>query len=359
MKILLFDNFEEIKSHRQEWDRLAGSFPFYRWAWMGNWFECLANNGKPIVLVGVEDGRWIGIAPFWIDDSGSLARKLRFWGDGKACTDYANLFAEPDFVEPFTLAVVDWLSDECAYGKLQDIDVIELDGVMPESNLLLNALDASEFNSHARRIEGCWVTDLAPTWDEFSAGFGSSMRRKSRKATKRVSSETCEIKSSNDDNFESLWADFVELHQKRRQMLGEEGCFADPVFETFLRLSSRELFSEGRGELVLIYVDDKPLTTMLLFNDGHTNYMYQSGADSSRMKLEPGYQISQVSMQKSIEQGLKHFDFLRGDEPYKARWLARQVPLSKIRFIPQKFRSRLKHNVWLTGHTIKNYLRAF
>ena len=360
MKILLLENFEDIKNNRHEWDRLAGSYPFHRWAWMGNWFEHLAAEGKPAVLVGVKDGRWVGIAPFWIDNSSALHRKLRFWGDGKACTDYADIMAEPDFIEPFTFAVVDWLYAECtAQGKFKDIDVIELDGVTTECNLLLDALEAVGFTSHRQEIQGCWVTNLDPTWDEFYTKFNGSMRRKSRKASKRVSGESSEIRSSKDGNFESMWAEFVELHQKRRQMLGEDGCFAAPVFEAFLRQSTHDLIAEGRGELVIINCNGQPLTTMLLFNDGNTNYMYQSGADSSRMKQEPGYQIAQVSIQKSINAGLKHFDFLRGDEPYKSRWLANHVSLSKVRFIPKNFRSRLKHNVWLTGHRVKNYLRAF
>ena len=86
--------------------------------------------------------------------------------------------------------------------------------------------------------------------------------------------------------------------------------------------------------------------------------MYQSGTDSSRMKLEPGYQMAVAAMQKSKENGYEHFDFLRGDEPYKSRWQTKRVDILRSRFVPRKLGARLKHNVWLTGQVIKNYLRT-
>jgi len=362
MNIQLFDNFDAIKSQREQWDRVAGSCPFSQWAWLGTWFEHLGTEGTPAVLVAIEDDQWIGIAPFWIDDAVAMNQKLRFWGDGKTCTDYAGLIAPEDTIEAFTFAVVDWLNVECATGgKLENIDLIELEGMAVDhatNGLLTEVFDASGFAKHVAEIEGCWVADLPSTWEQLNAGFSKSMRRKTKKAVSRVTSDACEILSSKNSDFESLWPDFVDLHQKRRQMLGDEGCFSDSEFESFLRNATLELAKKGRAELMVIHFDGQPLASMLLFNNDSTNFMYQSGADPSRMKLEPGYQIATVAIQKSIESGLQYFDFMRGDEPYKARWSTARIPLMTIRFVPRNLRSRIKHNVWLTGQTIKNYLRT-
>ena len=362
MKIQLFTNFEELKSHRAQWDHLAGEFPFYRWAWLGNWFECLATEGAPAVLVGIEDERWVGIAPFWLDGSAGISTRLRFWGDGKACTDYMGLIANPTHIEAFTYAAVDWLTAECVTGgKLGSVDLVELDGMSAECEsacILTKVLEANGFASHTAELEGCWVNDLPKYWEELNSSFSKSMRRKTKKAVQRLAGETCDIRSSRDNDFDSLWATFVDLHQKRRAMLDDAGCFADPAFETFLRRSTRELIEEGRAELVVIDFDNKPLASMLLINDEDTNYMYQSGADESRMKLEPGYQIAVAAIQISIDKRLKHFDFLRGDEPYKARWSTTRVAMQSARFVPRKFGAQVKHNIWLTGQAIKNCLRS-
>ena len=362
MKIQLFTNFEELKSHRDQWDLLAGEFPFYRWAWLGSWFECMATEGTPAVLVGIKDGQWIGIAPFWIDDNSGISKRLRFWGDGKACTDYMGLIADPTDIEAFTFAVVDWLADECVSdGKFADVDLIELEGLSANCGsacLLTKGLEANGFASHVAELEGCWVNDLPSSWDELNAAFSKSMRRKTKKAVKRLADDACEIRSSRDGNFDKLWMTFVDLHQKRRSMLDEPGCFADSAFEQFLRRASQELIGEGRAELVVIDFDNQPLASMLLFNDQNTNYMYQSGADETRMKLEPGYQIAVTAIQTSIDSGLSHFDFMRGDEPYKARWSTTRVAMQSTRFVPRKLKAQVKHSLWLTGQAIKNCLRT-
>ena len=362
MKIQLFTDFEELKSSRDQWDRLAGAFPFYRWAWLGTWFENMVTNGTPAVLVGIEDGQWIGIAPFWLDGSSGMSQRLRFWGDGKACTDYMGLIANPDKIEAFTLAAVDWLTAECvADGELGNVDVFELEGMSEKCEsacLLTKVLEANGLVSHASELEGCWVAELPSSWDELNAGFSKSMRRKTKKAVQRLADDACELKSSQDSDFNTLWATFVDLHQKRRAMLDEPGCFADPAFETFLRQSTQQLIKEGRSELVVINFDSQPLAAMLLFNDQNTNYMYQSGADESRMKMEPGYQMAVAAIQKSIDRDMKYFDFLRGDEPYKARWSTTRVAMYSARFVPRKFGAQVKHNIWLTGQAIKKCLRS-
>ena len=362
MKIKLFNNFEELKSNRDQWDRLAGELPFHRWAWLGNWFECMATEGTPAVLVGMQDDQWIGIAPFWLDNSSGMNQRLRFWGDGKACTDYMRLIVNPSNIEAFTFAVGDWLTEECvAGGQLASVDLIELDGLSENCEsacLLTKVVEANGFCTHTTELEGCWVNDLPDTWDALNAGFSKSMRRKTKKAVQRLGDDACEILSSQDSDFESLWATFVDLHQKRRAMLDDHGCFADPAFESFLRRSSKELIAEGRAELTVINFDNQPLASMLMFNDDHTNYMYQSGADVARMKLEPGYQIAVAAIQKSIDKGFQHFDFLRGDEPYKARWSTTRVAMRNTRFVPRKLGAKVKHNIWLTGQAIKNCLRS-
>jgi dihydrodipicolinate synthase/N-acetylneuraminate lyase len=75
------------------------------------------------------------------------------------------------------------------------------------------------------------------------------------------------------------------------------------------------------------------------------------------MNLEPGYQIAYCAIERSIKKGFKHFDFLRGDEPYKSRWNTRRKPIQRIRFIPRNPLANIKHGLWLTGRSIKNYVR--
>lgn len=376
MNLKLITDFDELEANVHQWNQVAQNarlpfgrltsgepkaFPFHSWAWSSNWFRHLGAEMQPYVLVSIDEaGRWTGIAPLCIDTSGFDTR-LRWWGSGDACSDYLGPITREDDTEKFSLAFADWLASEAkTSGSLANVDVIELEGGTSEfvaDKFLNEALDAVGFQLHTTELEGCWVVDLPAQWEELDRSFSKSMRRKTKKAVKRIGDESTTIRTTRDFSLDQLWLDFVDLHQSRRLSLGQPGCFAKPEFEAFLRGATESLIESGQAELIVIDCDGSPLAAMLLFNDGHTNYMYQSGADVTRMKQEPGYQIACHAIVSSIDQGFKSFDFLRGDEPYKSRWGTRRIAMLRNRWVPRKFTSVFKHNLWLTGRSLRSFFR--
>lgn len=363
MKLHLITTLDEVLQSESNWDRVAGDHPFFRWTWMVNWLEYQKDDVSPAILVWIEDGEWLAIAPFCVDRKTSkLVRKLRFLGSGRACSDYLGLIADGQYLREFSESVADWLTENIRPGgPLGKIDVIELEGACPDDepiHYFFELLKASGFRSQTIPIEGCWALDLPESWDELNSAVGKKLRRKTKKALKRLADPDTEILTTHETDLDELWPLFVNLHQERREMLGQPGCFADSDFDKFLFSATRGLIEQGKGELVVIKYQGDPLGAFLLLNDGHTVYMYQSGMSTKHLKLEPGYQAAVLTIQRSIEQGFKRFDFLRGDEPYKSRWLTERIPLVKSRFIPARFSARVKHGLWNTGRTIRNYLNA-
>jgi len=182
------------------------------------------------------------------------------------------------------------------------------------------------------------------------------MRRKTKNARKRLAEPDVEVSFANEDNFSALWATFVELHQKRRNSIGQLGCFADDNFERFLQSAIKGLMSIDRADLIVINKADRPLAAMIVIYCGETCMMYQSGIDPEMSSLEPGYQSVMVAIEHAIERGCHHFDFLRGDEPYKARWSTTREAIIRRKFIPPTMSAQLKHGTWVIGRSIKNYV---
>ncbi len=213
---------------------------------------------------------------------------------------------------------------------------------------------------HTTELEGGWQIELPSTWEELNAKFSKKMRRKTKAAAKRLADIETEVLSSADSRYSTaqLWEVFVELHQQRREMLGQSGCFANTDFEHFLQRAFLPLENQNRAELLIINHEKKPLAATIGFKSEDTYYLYQSGMDATRMRLEPGYQICSVAIQRAMTLGLQKFDFLRGDEPYKARWNTTRIPITRTRFIPRNSVANLKHSFWLTGRTLKHLVKS-
>ena len=361
MSNLIFINDPQQLLHCGEsWNRLAGDRPLASWEWMATWAERLGKEFSLAILVETDDnGDWIGIAPFCIETTATGTRKLQFLGSGSACTDYASLICNDEHRVQFVRTVACWLRSEIEGSSIAGYDLLELDGVANDDetmNLLLTSLRASQFREHQKDLEGCWAVSLPDTWDELHASFSKSLRRKSKASCKRLASDETRVLSSNDVGIVGLWQTFVQLHQKRRTMLGQPGCFADSDFERFLFASIVRLAARGRAEVVVIEHEDKPLAAMVLLNDGETVMMYQSGFDTERQAMCPGYLMIVQALQDSIARGFKCFDLMRGDEPYKSRWKTVRVPLSRYRMVPPKLTAQLRQNLWESARSVKTMI---
>ena len=87
-------------------------------------------------------------------------------------------------------------------------------------------------------------------------------------------------------------------------------------------------------------------------------YAYQSGIEPTALALEPGRLITLASLQLAIAERRRAFDFLRGDEAYKAHWRAVPRPSEDVTILRDTRGARLRHNLTAAGHNLKSLLRA-
>lgn len=356
IKLQLIDDPQRLLQCQSDWNAVAGDRGFFDWHWCVGWFQNFSADDRPHVIVGVDsDGNWRGIAPLVVS-----GRKLRFMGSGTACSDYVNLITTPSDYNEFAELVVKQLGEDFApKGKLAGVDVFEIEGCGSNDRSLdyfCELLQLHQFAKHEIETEGAWKVRLPQSFEQLNVTFTKSMRRKTKAAKKRLALPDIEVHFADSENFQQSWDTFVCLHQKRRVSIGQLGCFADAKFESFLKSAVMGLLPSQRADLIIITKASVPMATMLLIYSGATCMMYQSGLDPEYSSLEPGYQTALVAIEHAISKECKFFDFLRGDEPYKARWSTTREPILRRRFIPPNITAQLKFGTWVIGRTIKNYV---
>lgn len=68
--------------------------------------------------------------------------------------------------------------------------------------------------------------------------------------------------------------------------------------------------------------------------------------------------ITLATLRLAIEEGRTAFDFLRGDELYKAHWRAKPRPTQDILVMPDTPTARLRQNLWRAGDNLKSWLKT-
>jgi CelD/BcsL family acetyltransferase involved in cellulose biosynthesis len=147
----------------------------------------------------------------------------------------------------------------------------------------------------------------------------------------------------------------VDLHQRRRQSLSERGCFLSPRFTAFHRELSARFLDLQKLCLSWVELDGRPLAVDYCFASDSVIYYYQGGFDPELSKQQPGWMIRTLGLKSAIEQGCAAYDFLRGDEPYKASWGGQPQPLARLRVAGRQPTAVARYATWRGSRAVKHW----
>ena len=316
---------EEFKALKAGWEQLA-SEPLHSFAWHFAWWKNFQHLGNLNLFVLEHENEIVGIAPFF-QDRWNGQKRLRFLGSGKTCTDYASLIVTDQWRGRFSKAIASQVIDSAVMLEMEGVDGTSSDDSFDEPL-------ASQFWRYDTELQPTWQLSLPSDWASFKSGSKKSLKRKIKKAEKRLASDEFTIRSTFEDlPFDQAWETIVRLHQSRLESKGKLGAFMDEQFESFLKDATAALGQLGHAEIIVAFHEDQPIGAHLVLHSESTTKLYLAGILAEKSKLEPGHLLITFAVRRAIEQGCEIFDFLRGDQPYKPYWGAVPNQLSSIRFV--------------------------
>ncbi len=355
MQIGIIRTGEEFQELKPSWMELSTE-PFKSWDWNYWWWKHFGDPEKLCIITAKSGDCLVGVAPFQFHkETGD--KKLQFFGGGRVCTDYVQPIIKQGMESEFSKQLADELKNR--NSELFGTTLIEIEGATCSAGLLDSEPLEKSYWNYQSELNSTWVVPLPNSWTEFVQGRNKSLRRKIRKAEKRFASGEATVQSTRQDlatdvAFETL----VELHQERFVAKGEPGVFSDPKFKAFLGTAFEALASDGRAEILVCSIGDRPIVAQLYWLNSTGPQLYQSGIRIDSMKYEPGHLLFTHAFRIAIEAGCAQFDFLRGDESYKSFWGAEQVPLYLSRFVSRSVVSTFKHQLIRGLKSAKKWLKT-
>jgi CelD/BcsL family acetyltransferase involved in cellulose biosynthesis len=328
------------------WRDLSEGIPFRQPEWILPWVESFlpADAELHVVVVKDDENQLRALLPTYYH---TRDKSLRLLGDGKVCSDYVGLMVD-DQTQDINLA-----------SNIVQHLVAHHPDVAPWRRLCLEAVDQSNRHMQVLRTEfdkvgaktienqpaNTWVVDLEGGWTHFLTSVSKNSRKAFRKRSEEL--EKVRVRWVNDRaDLEEYFPILVDLHQKRREMVGDPGCFSDPRFASFLMSTAQRLLERGQLQAFTLWLDNKPISADLGYRSKDRWFCYQAGIDPLAMEHEPG-KLANIYMLKSAERfGIRHVDFLRGDEPYKQQLKANPKPLANWTITRPGLSGRADH-MWL------------
>lgn len=297
---------------------------FQSFEWLRAWWKYFGGSRRLRILVFGAEGSTEGIVPMFLSRERLLgipvARRLQFIGVG--LSDYLQPIASRGSERRVAEALASWLS-----AHQRDWDVLDLEDV-PEAAASFAHLQAgiTARKLPLVRYQGtvCPRIHLPETEAGLMRQLGPSSGYNLRRKVKRLQTvyrHRVRLIREPDAPLDRAMHDFSIIHGGRWKSQGHPSAFDDPHHVAFHVEVCRNLARRGWLRLYFLDVEDEPVAVCFGFNFRSTIYMYQSNAhaDDEIMRCSPGLVIRSIAMTDGIAEGMKVFDFMRGDEPYKYR----------------------------------------
>jgi CelD/BcsL family acetyltransferase involved in cellulose biosynthesis len=121
---------------------------------------------------------------------------------------------------------------------------------------------------------------------------------------------------------------------------------------------AQRMLERGQLRMSWLSLDGTPAAAEYHFADNKATYAYQGGVDPDRLNDEPGRLSTILCLRRAIDEGHKRFDFLRGDEPYKAHWRAEPRTTYEYRAVPNRRLARLRGHVLTFTGAVTDWMRT-
>ena len=274
--------------------------------WQEIWWEHFRTQREMRLLAVQQNGVVAGIAPLTIMDG-----QVSLLGSTDVC-DYL------DFVLP---------AEHCTGGLSAVFDHLEtlswstvvlhsIPGDSPTLSAVRSIAQQRGFCLTQEQEDVCPRADLPGDWDSYLAGLSKKDRHELRRKLRRLegAGQVCYYTAADPAAFDRDLDDFLRLMRSSAQ---EKADFMTPEMERFFRAAVDAQVKRGVAKLQFLEIDGARAAAVLCFDYQGDRLLYNSGYDFAYAPLSVGLLLKAYAIRDAIDQGMRRFDFLRGNEPYK------------------------------------------
>jgi len=137
---------------------------------------------------------------------------------------------------------------------------------------------------------------------------------------KAMSFSIFNVKEKIEENIDRLFSLHIDRFNAKSLNKNIKSSFSGTEIKNFHYDIGSSFFAKQWLKLYFLNYGNEPIASLYAFKYDDKLYYYQSGFDSNWERFSLGTVLFGYAIKDSINEGLKEFHFLRGDEKYKSRW---------------------------------------
>jgi CelD/BcsL family acetyltransferase involved in cellulose biosynthesis len=305
--------------------------PFLRFEYLSAWWSTRGGGEWPeaelVLVTACENDGLIGIAPLFL--ARHEGRDALMLLGSIEISDYLDLIVRADDLPRFIPGLLDFLASNAtlAWSALDWYNLFDDSPTLPvmESESAKRGWDYK-----AEPFRPALSVPLPGDFEEYLMNIDKKQRHEIRRKIRRAEGDERDVRwylvedeSTLDAEIDDFLALMANDHHKED--------FLTEVMRTQMRTSVHAAFKAGLLQLAFIEVDGYKAAGYLNFDYGNHIWVYNSGLDFDYGDLSPGWVLLGYLLQWANEHGRSEFDFMRGDEDYKAKFGGLRRDVMRVR----------------------------
>ncbi len=344
--IKIIRNIEELEDLKDEWDALLQEsrnntlFLTYNWIylWVKYFLDGKKRNSLFIICIYDKNNRIEAIAPFFIKNFFLFFKAVMFISHD--FSDYLDIIihkranSEDIVIEILTAIRENHIANIIFLKQVSELLLGNINNSNINNNNINNGnkhkyQDSCKYKQAVYSLTykesgDCYYIKLPDGIDAYMKQFNSKQRYNILSRVEKAKKKSVEyISPENIDgnSLDLLLDNFFKLHQKRWNEKGYGGVFSSGKIKSFFKEIFGSLFKSNILALSFLKYNNEFISAAACFDYAGNRQVYLPGFDTKYSDLYPGIVLTYYNISEAIDKKYSEFDFLKGGEEYKKRFL--------------------------------------
>jgi CelD/BcsL family acetyltransferase involved in cellulose biosynthesis len=333
MEIEVVQDVNRFKELREDWNSLLekshAKSVFLTWEWLFNWWMHFKRNKELLILLVKDEstGEIEGIVPFCLQELRLLYlfkfRKIIFIGSDKAASDFLDFIIRPKSEDNVLKSIHEYLNN--ISDKWDIVEIGPIDDRSSSIGFVKENVDG-KYKNLIFNAEICPYLKLTEDYEKLLQSLSSNIRQNLRrrmkcfKNEKGMSFSIVSTREKIEENIDRLFSLHIDRFKSKSGRRNIRSSFNGSEIKRFHYDIASSFLDNQWLKFYFLSYEDEPIASLYAFKYEDKLYYYQSGFSRNWEKLSLGTVLFGYAIKDSINERLKEFHFLRGEEQYKSRW---------------------------------------
>ncbi|MGI9293320.1 MAG: GNAT family N-acetyltransferase [Pseudomonadales bacterium] len=330
----------------EDWDRiyhLSDATMLQSNRFLRCWWQLQGDGKSPFIVSVLADQRLIGLVPLQL-------RPHKLWGKTYQLLEFMGMphelarptFLLPELRESASDAVFEYLLQNRDEWDLLQLEELVIDA--PLQSALQKFSTAGNFLMRVVPFHPCPWLDLRQSWESYFSNLSKKMRRNIRHARNRLE-KAGEFRFQvvdKPDEIDAALQSYLDIERRSWKHEEKIGVTKDEQYQCFYQELLKNYAASGQARILLLYLDDKPVTATISIQDETCYYSLQITHDDAYAHYSPGTVLESFELEALMtEAKFERYEFLGGALSNKLRWTESQVETERVLVHKKDSRTRL------------------